>query len=36
MRVNDLRDGCKATPAIAGGRIYLRTDSMLYCFAKRD
>jgi outer membrane protein assembly factor BamB len=36
IRVNDLGDGCKATPAIAGGRIYVRTDATLYCFAGKD
>jgi len=32
--VNDLGDGSRSTPAIAGGRMYLRTFSALYCFAK--
>jgi outer membrane protein assembly factor BamB len=32
LSVNDLDDECYATPAIAGGRIYLRTRSALYCF----
>ncbi len=36
LAVNDLGDGCKATPAIAGGRMYLRTYSALYCFQKKD
>jgi outer membrane protein assembly factor BamB len=36
IRVNDLEDGCKGTPAIADGRLYVRTYSMLYCFAKKD
>jgi outer membrane protein assembly factor BamB len=36
IRVNDLGDGCKATPAITDGKIYLRTDDMLYCFAMTD
>jgi outer membrane protein assembly factor BamB len=36
LAVNDLDDLCHATPAIAGGRIYLRTRNTLYCFAKRD
>jgi outer membrane protein assembly factor BamB len=35
LAVNDLDDLCHATPAIAGGRIYLRTRNTLYCFAKR-
>jgi outer membrane protein assembly factor BamB len=33
LRVNDLQDGCKATPAIVDGKIYLRTYGALYCFA---
>jgi outer membrane protein assembly factor BamB len=33
LRVNDLGDGCKGTPAIAGGRLYIRTYGTLYCFA---
>jgi outer membrane protein assembly factor BamB len=33
LAVNDLGDICNATPAISGGRIYLRTRSTLYCFA---
>jgi outer membrane protein assembly factor BamB len=36
IRVNDLKDGCKATPAIADGKMYVRTFSTLYCFAKKD
>ncbi len=36
LAVSDLKDGCKATPAIAGGRIYVRTYGALYCFAKPD
>ncbi len=36
MAVNDLGDSCKATPAIADGRLYIRTRGALYCFAKRD
>jgi outer membrane protein assembly factor BamB len=34
LQVNDLGDGCKATPAIADGRMYLRTYSTLYCFGR--
>jgi hypothetical protein len=34
LSVIDFKEGAKATPAIAGGRIYLRTDAALYCFAK--
>ena len=32
IAVNDLGDDIYATPAISGGRIYLRTRSWLYCF----
>jgi outer membrane protein assembly factor BamB len=33
MTINDLAEGCFATPALAGGRIYLRTSEALYCFS---
>lgn len=36
LTVNDLQDGCKATPAIADGKMYLRTDGTVYCFANKD
>jgi len=36
LGVNDLKDGSRSTPAIAGGRLYLRTYSALYCFAQQD
>jgi len=36
LGVNDLDDDCRATPAIAGGRLYVRTRSTLYCFGKTD
>lgn len=36
LQINDLKDGCKATPAIADRRLYIRTYGTLYCFAKRD
>ena len=36
LAVNDLADGCKATPAIADGKLYLRTYSALYCFRKKE
>jgi len=36
LTVNQLDDECFATPAIADGRIYIRTRSALYCFGKRD
>jgi hypothetical protein len=34
LAVNDLGEDCYATPAIADGRIYIRTGSTLYCFGK--
>ena len=34
MAVNELDDECFATPAIADGRIYIRTRSALYAFGK--
>jgi outer membrane protein assembly factor BamB len=36
LAVNNLEDECFATPAISGGRIYVRTRGALYCFAKLD
>ncbi|HET8548671.1 MAG TPA: PQQ-binding-like beta-propeller repeat protein, partial [Bryobacteraceae bacterium] len=35
LRVNDLGEGCKATPAIVDGRLYVRTYGTLYCFANK-
>jgi outer membrane protein assembly factor BamB len=35
LTVNQLDDECFATPAIANGRIYVRTRSALYCFGKQ-
>jgi len=35
LQVNDLADGCKATPAIADGKLYVRTYNTLYCFTAR-
>jgi outer membrane protein assembly factor BamB len=32
LGVNDLGDEIHATPALSGGRIYVRTRGMLYCF----
>jgi outer membrane protein assembly factor BamB len=32
LSVDELDDECFATPAIANGRIYIRTHGMLYCF----
>jgi outer membrane protein assembly factor BamB len=34
LAVNQLDDECFATPAIADGRIYIRTRSALYCFGQ--
>jgi outer membrane protein assembly factor BamB len=34
LGVNDMDDNCHATPAIVDGKIYLRTHSALYCFAR--
>jgi outer membrane protein assembly factor BamB len=34
VAVNALGDEVFATPAIADGRIYIRTKGMLYCFGK--
>ena len=34
LAVNDLQDDIYATPAISGGRIYVRTRSALYCFGR--
>ncbi len=36
LTVNDLGDGCKGTPAIAGGKLYVRTYATLYCFSRKD
>jgi outer membrane protein assembly factor BamB len=36
LAVRDLDDECTATPAIAGGRIYLRTRGALYCFRRPE
>jgi outer membrane protein assembly factor BamB len=35
LHVADFDEGIYATPAIHGGRIYLRTASTLYCFGVR-
>jgi outer membrane protein assembly factor BamB len=34
LAVNDLGDETYATPAIAGGRLYIRTRGALYCFGQ--
>jgi outer membrane protein assembly factor BamB len=36
LALNDLEDRVYATPAIAGGRIYLRTHAALYCFSSSE
>jgi len=36
LALNDLQEEAYATPAIADGKIYLRTRNTLYCFAKRN
>ncbi len=38
LAVNDVGEGCYATPALSGGNIYLRSGETLYCFgtAHRD
>ena len=33
LAVNDLGEGAFATPALSAGRVYVRTDEALYCFA---
>ena len=35
LGVNDLGDEIHATPALAGGRIYVRTRGTLYCFGAK-
>ena len=35
LAVNDVGEGISATPAIAGGAIFIRTQSRLYCFRQR-
>lgn len=34
LAINELDDECYATPAIADGRLFIRTRSTLYCFGK--
>jgi outer membrane protein assembly factor BamB len=36
LAVNDLQDGSSASPAVAGGRIYLRGRRFLWCVGKKD
>jgi hypothetical protein len=35
LGVNDLGDEVHATPALSGGRLYVRTRSSLYCFGAK-
>jgi outer membrane protein assembly factor BamB len=35
LQINDLEEGCYATPALANGSIYLRTNDALYRFGMR-
>jgi outer membrane protein assembly factor BamB len=34
LGVNDLKEEIHATPALSGGRVYIRTRDTLYCFAR--
>jgi outer membrane protein assembly factor BamB len=34
LRINAMDDECKATPAIEANKMWVRTRSALYCFAK--
>lgn len=36
LHTSDFGESCHATPAIAGGRIYVRTGKTLYCFGKQE
>lgn len=36
LAVNDLEAGSHSTPAIADGRLYVRTHDALYCFAEKE
>ncbi len=36
LQTNDLNEDVYATPAIAGGRLFIRTQSRLYCFGTPD
>ena len=35
LRVNDLGEPIYATPALSGGRVYVRTRGAVYCFGTR-
>ena len=34
VAVNDLGDGCRATPAVCGGQLFIRTNRFLYCIGQ--
>ena len=36
LRVNDMQDGSRSTIAIVDRKLYVRTFSALYCFARKD
>jgi len=36
IRINNMQDGSRSTPAILDGKLYLRTYSALYCFADKS
>ncbi|HMC11030.1 MAG TPA: hypothetical protein VKH44_07060, partial [Pirellulaceae bacterium] len=36
LSASDLGENCHATPAIANGRLYVRTAKTLYCFGKTE
>jgi hypothetical protein len=36
LGVNDLGDEIHATPALSGGRLYVRTRGTLYCFGSKS
>ncbi|HJR61614.1 MAG TPA: PQQ-binding-like beta-propeller repeat protein, partial [Vicinamibacterales bacterium] len=36
LGVNDLDEEIHATPALSGGRIYVRTRSFVYCFGRNN
>jgi outer membrane protein assembly factor BamB len=36
LSTGDLEEQVIATPAIAGNRVYIRTEGTLYCFAEKD
>lgn len=36
LALNDLKEKCYATPAVAEGKLYIRTEKTLYCFGKTN